>query len=107
MHRTHVLLQHLPRITLYTGGPECSLCEVAKEALHRVGRKEAFELETVNIRESKAGRAAAAELKRWRRLYQYDIPVIHVNGRQVMKHRVDEDGLVGLLGRIKQQTSDD
>lgn len=29
----------VPRLTLYSGGPECSLCEVAKEALDELRAK--------------------------------------------------------------------
>ena len=29
----------VPRLTLYSGGPECSLCEVAKEALEELRAK--------------------------------------------------------------------
>lgn len=29
----------------------------------------------------------------WRRLYQYDIPVFHLNGKYLMKHRVDREKL--------------
>lgn len=28
--------------------------------------------------------------EQWKELYQYDIPVIHINGLYAMKHRVNE-----------------
>ena len=62
----------LPRLTLYTGGKECSLCEVAKEELAVLRRTHPFDLEYWNIRSPPVG-ADEREAKKWRRLYQYDI----------------------------------
>ncbi|KAK9894791.1 glutaredoxin 2 [Cystobasidium minutum MCA 4210] len=99
--RATALLRALPRLTLYTGGPECSLCEVAKEALMELKQKRGlqFELETLNIRE----KGMDPSLKKWRRLYQYDIPVLHLNGEQVMKHRVNPDKLEALIRKAGEQ----
>ena len=84
--------RRLPLITLYTGGPECSLCEDAKQALYEISQLHPFELETINIRHP--------EHKKWRRLYQYDIPVIKL-GSHVVKHRIDKDAL---LKRLREAT---
>ena len=62
----------LPRLTLYTGGKECLLCEVAKSELEAVRQTHPFNLDLWNIRDPPVG-ADAREAKRWRRLYQYDI----------------------------------
>ncbi|WVW83763.1 hypothetical protein I302_105784 [Kwoniella bestiolae CBS 10118] len=40
----------LPRLTLFTGGKECSLCEVAKQDLAKLRRSTPFELDLWNIR---------------------------------------------------------
>ncbi len=73
------------KLTLYTG-PQCSLCDDAKELI-AAARKEAAEtgggnagaveseLELYNIRDE-----SLADVHRWRRAYQYDIPVLHLNG---------------------------
>ncbi|WWC70302.1 uncharacterized protein I206_104252 [Kwoniella pini CBS 10737] len=62
----------LPRFTLFTGGKECSLCEVAKQDLANLRRSIPFELDLWNIRDPPIG-ANEREAKKWRRLYQYDI----------------------------------
>ncbi|KAL7414741.1 hypothetical protein BDY24DRAFT_339134 [Mrakia frigida] len=89
----------LPRLILYTGGPECSLCTVAKEQLALVRKNVPFELELFNIRKIEGEESVAAkERKKWRRLYMYHIPVLHLEGRgQIMKHRIDPDQLETLL----------
>lgn len=37
----------------------------------------------------------------WHKLYRYDIPVIHINGEYVMKHRVVEEKLLDVLNKIQ------
>ena len=82
----------VPRLKLYTGGPACSLCIDLKEELLALQHtqpcassssdsppRKAFELETYDIRKDTAdGPSEAAERKQWRRLYKYDIPVLHL-----------------------------
>ncbi|KZT52375.1 DUF836-domain-containing protein [Calocera cornea HHB12733] len=80
----------LPRLTLYTG-PFCSLCDTAKAELAKVQLQSPFHLTLVDIH------APGAEHEKWRRLYQYDIPVLHLEGRRVMKHRVEGERLVQKL----------
>ena len=41
--------------------------------------------------------------KDWYDRYKYDIPVIHINGSYLMKHRVDEWLLRGTLSQLKQR----
>ncbi|WWD02843.1 hypothetical protein V865_000885 [Kwoniella europaea PYCC6329] len=62
----------IPRLTLFTGGKECSLCEVAKQDLAKLRRTTPFELNLWNIRDPPKG-TDEREAKKWRRLYQYDI----------------------------------
>ena len=37
------------------------------------------------------------ENREWRELYQFDIPVVHLNGSFLMKHRIDENKLKKIL----------
>nr|XP_054756321.1 glutaredoxin-like protein C5orf63 homolog [Lytechinus pictus] len=71
---------NLPVLTLYTK-EQCSLCDDAKEVLQKFSNK--FVLKEVDI--------TAPGNEEWKRLYQYDIPVFHFNGKYLMRHRVDED----------------
>ncbi|RXK40126.1 hypothetical protein M231_02583 [Tremella mesenterica] len=56
----------LPRLTLFTGGKECSLCEVAKQELAILRRTTPFELDTFNIRDPPSS-ADEKEAKKWPR----------------------------------------
>ncbi|TPX30716.1 hypothetical protein SeMB42_g07873 [Synchytrium endobioticum] len=76
-------------VTLFTKAGQCSLCDEAKHALLRLRKQVDFELKEVDILER--------ENAEFRRLYQYDIPVIHVNGKPAQKHRVVEEKLYRLL----------
>jgi hypothetical protein len=62
----------IPRLTLFTGGKECSLCEVFKVELAQIRKTHPFELDLWNIRDPPSG-SDERESKKWRRLYQYDI----------------------------------
>ncbi|XP_060939085.1 glutaredoxin-like protein C5orf63 homolog [Limanda limanda] len=75
----------LPVFTLFTKDP-CSLCDEAKEELEPF--KHRFVLQQVDI--------SLPENKVWLDRYRWDIPVFHLNGQFVMKHRVD----VPLLDRL-------
>ncbi|KAL7380285.1 hypothetical protein ABVT39_014970 [Epinephelus coioides] len=72
------LLSSLPTLTLYTKDP-CPLCDEAKEELEPF--KHRFVLQQVDI--------TLPENKAWFNKYRWDIPVFHLNGQFVMKHRVD------------------
>ena len=41
------------------------------------------------------------ENKEWFEKYKYDIPVIHLNGKLLMMHRVDRDKLRTALDALK------
>ncbi|WVQ99293.1 hypothetical protein IAU59_006425 [Kwoniella sp. CBS 9459] len=82
----------IPRFTLYTGGKECSLCEVAKHELSVLRRTTPFDLTLWNIRDPPEN-ADVKEAKKWRRLYQYDIPVLHLGEKRIQKHRIDRSKL--------------
>lgn len=86
-----VPISRLPRLTLFTGGPECGLCEVSRELrnadhanfqvaldyLDLVYETHPFDLELFNIRDPPK-EADPMEANKWKRMYQYDI----VSGRR-------------------------
>ncbi|XP_017928415.1 glutaredoxin-like protein C5orf63 homolog isoform X1 [Manacus vitellinus] len=67
-----------PVLTLFTKKP-CPLCDEAKEVLEPYKRR--FILQEVDI--------TLPENSAWNDKYKYDIPVFHLNGKFLMKHRVD------------------
>ncbi len=75
-------------ITFYTR-EDCCLCDEALELVERVRQTEPFELVLVDL-----DREASLEKKT---AYDWDIPVIEIDGRKMMKHRVDEARLLRLL----------
>ncbi|XP_029861223.1 glutaredoxin-like protein C5orf63 homolog isoform X1 [Aquila chrysaetos chrysaetos] len=78
-----------PVLTLFTKKP-CPLCDEAREELEPYKRR--FILQEVDI--------TLPENSVWYDKYKYDIPVFHLNGKFLMKHRVDiqkfEDQLMKL-----------
>ncbi|XP_061172317.1 glutaredoxin-like protein C5orf63 homolog [Saccostrea echinata] len=68
----------LPVLTLFTK-EDCTLCDNALEVLKPYSHQ--FELEKVDI--------TLPENKEWYKKYRYDIPVFHLNGQYLMKHRTD------------------
>ncbi|XP_068279567.1 glutaredoxin-like protein C5orf63 homolog [Nyctibius grandis] len=67
-----------PVLTLFTKKP-CPLCDEAKEVLEPYKRR--FILQEVDI--------TLPENSAWYDKYKYDIPVFHLNGKFLMKHKVD------------------
>lgn len=102
----------VPRLTLYTG-THCQLCDVAHSLLVSLQKEVSlqlpsppplfmlfarswllpvqvpFELDTYNIRDD-----SAADVGKWRRMYQYDIPVLHMDGKEVGRHRFERAKLL-------------
>ena len=76
-------------VTVYSR-PGCHLCEEAKAAIEAAGCDGEFTLEEVNIDDD------PALLER----YQYDIPVVLINGVKVFKHRVDPGDFRRKLRRL-------
>lgn len=107
----------LPHLTLFTSGPQCTLCTVAKADLAALQLTTPFHLDLYDIRRPaipETDPEAASDRTAWRRLYQYDVPVLHrgavgwgfdrLSGRvgeggRVMKHRIDKEKLAGLVKR--------
>ncbi|CAO1619556.1 unnamed protein product [Jaminaea pallidilutea] len=87
-----------PRISLVTA-PDCSLCDEVKRILQEAQTEgHDFELETLNIRD-----ASLNGVHRLRRLYQYDIPVILLDGQEIARHRLAKSHLLNKLGNIAGQ----
>ncbi|CAK6984728.1 glutaredoxin-like protein C5orf63 homolog [Scomber scombrus] len=74
----HRLYSSLPTLTLFTKDP-CPLCDEAKEVLQPFRHR--FVFQQVDI--------SRPENRKWLDRYRWDIPVFHLNGQFVMKHRVD------------------
>jgi glutaredoxin len=69
--------------------PGCHLCDEAKDAMRRAGCDNAYTLEEINIESDR-------ELLR---KYQYDIPVVTINGHEAFRHRVDSTKFRELVTR--------
>ena len=69
-----------PHVIVYSR-PGCHLCDDAKLAIETAGCSDRFTLEEVNIESDEE------LLKK----YQYDIPVILIDGVEAFRHRGDKD----------------
>ena len=69
-----------PHVIVYSR-PGCHLCDEAKHAIQTAGCDDQFTLEEINIESDR-------ELLR---KYQYDIPVVTIDGDQAFRHRVNAD----------------
>jgi len=69
---------------------DCELCDAAWFVVARVARRFDVVVERVDIE--------APGNEHWRQMYVNDIPVVHLDGREVFRHRVDEKVLRRLLG---------
>lgn len=82
------------QIVLYTR-PGCHLCEEMKDVMNGSGCAGLYTLEEVDI-ESDAELFAR---------YQYEVPVLRINGVEAFKHRLKPDEfkayLTGLAGRAE------
>ncbi len=76
------------RVTLYTK-PGCHLCDVAHGVLVAAQTRHAFDLTEVDIERD------PAVFER----FQYDIPVVEIDGRRAFKHRIDPAVLERRLSR--------
>ena len=76
------------RVTFFTK-PDCTLCRSALFVVEKVRRTTPFELELIDI--SEPGQ------EKWFEAYKHDIPVLHLNGKEVFRHRVEERKLRALL----------
>ena len=67
--------------------PGCHLCDEAKLAIHAAGFHDRFTFAEVNIESDR-------ELLR---KYQYDIPVVTLDGREIFRHRVNTEEFKRLI----------
>ncbi|PKU43028.1 hypothetical protein llap_6663 [Limosa lapponica baueri] len=81
-----------PVLTLFTKKP-CPLCDEAKEVLEPY--KGRFILQEVDI--------TLPENSAWYDKYKYDIPVFHLNGKFLMKHRVNIQKFEDKLTKLELQ----
>jgi glutaredoxin len=78
----------MKQITFYTR-ERCSLCDKAKVVVERVRERHPFELVVLDLdKEAPAEKLAA---------YTHEVPVVELDGRKIMKFKVDEARLVRLL----------
>ena len=68
--------------------PGCHLCEEAKQAIDSAQCANEYTLEEINIESDEA----------LLRRYQYDIPVITINGEEAFRHKVSADEFRRRLG---------
>ncbi len=74
------------RVEFYTK-PQCSLCEVVKDALDEVSARVRFELIEINI---------LADESLFQR-FRYAIPVVAVNGEELFRYRATAEELEAAL----------
>ena len=75
-------------ITFYTR-ESCCLCDDAKAELERVRAEHDFELHVVDLDSEAPPEKLAA--------YTHEVPVLELDGRKIMKLRLDRQRLVRLL----------
>jgi hypothetical protein len=78
----------MPRLTFYTR-VDCHLCDEALAAVERVRAEEPCELTIVDLDTE----APAHKLE----AYDWEVPVLELDGRKIMKYTVDEARLRRLL----------
>lgn len=75
-------------ITFYTR-EECHLCHEALAVVERARREEPFDLRVIDLDRE------APEDKR--EAYDWEVPVVELDGRKIAKHRVDLERLLRRL----------
>jgi len=78
------------KLTFFTQ-PECSLCDAAWFVVEKVSRALGVPVEVVDISQPDAAD--------WHARYREHIPVVHLDGEEIFRHRVDERRLRDLLKR--------
>ncbi|KAH8550680.1 thioredoxin-like protein [Umbelopsis sp. PMI_123] len=73
----------------------CGLCDNAKEALLRVQKTVPFTLKELNLNKPECPRELAER-------YVFDTPVVHMNNKFLLQHRVDEQRLKQALEEFRQ-----
>jgi glutaredoxin len=73
-------------VTVYSK-PDCHLCESVEQVIAAVGKRRSFNLNIVNIL---ANSQAFAQ-------YEFEIPVVMVEGKEVARHRMDQQDFEAAL----------
>ncbi|KAH7085761.1 hypothetical protein BKA63DRAFT_485672 [Paraphoma chrysanthemicola] len=85
------------RITFFTRSP-CGLCDTAKAVVQNVGAKRSLEYHEINVMEPGQ--------EKWKSLYEFDTPVIHVDRADApettasslkLMHRFKEDDVNAMM----------
>ena len=76
-------------VVTFFAKPECTLCRAALYVVKRVRIDVPFDLEIVDI--------SATGSENWRDAYRNDIPVVHLNGKEIFRHHVNERCLREIL----------
>ena len=69
------------KLTFFTQ-PECTLCDAAWFVVEKVARAHDVPVEKIDI--------SAPEAADWQARYRHDIPVLHLDGVELCRHRVHE-----------------
>ncbi|EMF16864.1 uncharacterized protein SEPMUDRAFT_137601 [Sphaerulina musiva SO2202] len=97
------LLQHSLRLTFFTH-EHCTLCQPVKDVMSTVWDRRPFGYEEIDI--------LAPENNKWKQLYEFDIPVLHVdrtsssNGTTTaaarkLKHRWTQEQLEKVMDEVE------
>jgi len=81
----------LSRVRLFTR-PGCTLCDSVKFIINKVKQKHPFEYSEVNI--------DLSENRSWLDQYDTEIPVIHLNDKEIARHKLTEQQLITQLERM-------
>ncbi|CAO0789769.1 unnamed protein product [Mucor circinelloides] len=73
-------------LTLFSSST-CSLCTTARENILRVQQKVPFSLKVLDIHKEECP-------KEFRDKYIFDVPVLHMNDKFLMQHRIPEESLI-------------
>ncbi|EME87294.1 uncharacterized protein MYCFIDRAFT_28674 [Pseudocercospora fijiensis CIRAD86] len=107
MQATRALFQHSLRLTLFTHD-HCSLCHSVKSVMSRVWDRRQFDYREIDI--------LAPENGRWKKVYEMDIPVVHIDrtatlrtqhdettaSARKLKHRFTEEQLEKVMDEVEQ-----
>ena len=78
------------------GKKYCGICLDVHYRIKKLQPILKFELESVDIE--------LTENKQYLRQYYHDIPVIHMNGKEVMRHGLDEEAFKSAIEHEKNKT---
>jgi hypothetical protein len=81
------------KLTFFTK-PDCRLCDAALFIVRKVSVEFDVSVEKVDITTPEGGE--------WHDRYKHDIPVLHLDGEEIFRHRVSESDLRAVLSRAAQ-----